>query len=166
MRWSPPAHRGFLVMEPITVYRVIGRRPSEVYVDSGQKATRHTIGDRLWDPVFLQSGAGPGDQLQDRPGGLVLVTADGEAHPIQLSPPEARSVETAFTHADHVLAADRALADQMVVDGKLAAGATRRLKRPMIQMTQRKFGEGHPLVVDSLPDADGSAAMPAQAHQG
>lgn len=161
MRWSPPAHRGFAVQEPITVYRVIGRRPSDVYVDSGRQASHDSDGDRLWDPVFLQSSAQPGDQLQDRPGGLVLVTADGEAHPVQLSAPEPRSLETAFTHADHVLAADRALADRMMADGKLAAGATRRLKRPLMQFAQRKFAEGHPLVVESLPEGE----MPTAAQE-
>lgn len=153
MRWSPPAHRGLDIVAPVTVYRVIGRRPSAVYVGARLEPTHDTTaGNRLWDLVFLQGEAEPGDQLQDRPGGLVLVTKGGECYPVQLSSPEPRQLETAFTHADHVLAADRTLADRMISEGVLAAGTTRRPKRPPAQPSHMTFAEDHPLVVTTPPE--------------
>ncbi|WP_142850073.1 hypothetical protein [Telmatospirillum sp. J64-1] len=167
MRWSPPAHSGYDVVMPITLYRVIGRRPSAVYVNEHHEPTEDcSTGNRLWDRVFLTALAEPGDQIQERSGGLVLVTQDGECHAVQLSEPEARSFETAFTQADHILAADRDMAERMLADGRLIPGKTKRLKCPPVQPASVKFDEDHPLVVDTLPEAVALAeAAPAPARK-
>lgn len=152
MRWVPPAYRGYDVVSPITVYRVIGRRPSEVYVDDRYRpTTARPQAHRLWDLVFARASAEPGDQIQDRPGGIVLVTKDGECHPVQLTAPRPRSITTAFTHAEKTLSADRTLAEKMVGEGRLVAGSSRRLKGLPETPAEVKFEEDHPLVVDAAP---------------
>ncbi len=149
MNWSPPARRGLDVVSPVTVYLVIGRRPSSVFLDDRRvpRNGANGIGHRLWDRVFRAIEARPGDQLQDRPGGLVLVTGEGESHLVQLSPPEARCVESAFTHAGDVLAADLALAETLIAEGRLSVGSTRRAKVPPVRTNQTVYAEDHPLVV-------------------
>lgn len=146
MRASPAAHRAFEVISPIRLYRLIGRRPSNVYVDDNRQPSGDVHGHRLWDLVFEEHDASPGDQIQDRPGGIVLVTRAGEAYPVQLTPPAARSPDTAFVHADMVLAADRRLAEEMLKEGRLATGAVRRIKAPVCSLPKTLFDENHPLV--------------------
>jgi len=100
MRTHPPAHRALDIVAPFTVYGVIGRRPSGIYVDSTMTATTDgTDAQPLWDLVFEAVLAAAGDQIQDRPGGIVLVGRDGEARQVQLTAPIPRSLADAFTHA-------------------------------------------------------------------
>ena len=147
MRTHPPAHRALDVVAGFTIYRVIGRRPSGVYVDPSMRATTDMRDAQpLWDLVFEAIQAGAGDQIQDRPGGLVLVTRDGQPRPIQLTPPVPRTVESAFTHAERALAADRALLDRMLADGSVMVAPIRRIKVPAPATIKTVFAEDHPLV--------------------
>lgn len=149
MRSGPPAHRALNVVKPFEVYLVIGRRPSGVYVDSSYQATTRRDGAQpLWDLVFETVTAEPGDQIQDRPGGIVLVGKDGESRAVQLSPPRPRTVDTAFTHAEAILAADRALIESGLAEGTLATGSIRRIKAPMrhAKPNHQVFGPDQPLV--------------------
>jgi hypothetical protein len=136
------------VVSPVTVYLVVGRRPSGIYVDSAMRATTDTSGSQpLWDLVFEATTAQPGDQVQDRPGGIVLVDRDGEARAIQLVAPCARSLDGAFTHAERMLAADRAEVDRLIAVGVLSVGTVRRIKAPPPPRNNRTFAPDHPLVV-------------------
>lgn len=100
MRSPLPVRRGLDVVSPFPLYRAIGRRPSTIYVDEQRQASHvEAGGHRLWDLVFEEWIAQPGDQLQDRQGSIMLVTKSGACHPVQLSPPQERSVQSAFTHA-------------------------------------------------------------------
>lgn len=147
MRTHPPAHRALDVVAGFTIYRVIGRRPSGVHVDSSMRVTTDMRDAQpLWDLVFEVVPAGPGDQIQDRPGGLVLVTRDGQPRPIQLTPPVPRTVESAFTHAERALAADRALLDRLLADGSVTVAPIRRIKVPAPAAIKTIFAEDHPLV--------------------
>jgi len=149
MRTHAPAHRALDVVLPFTIYLVIGRRPSGIYVDRSLKATTEDGGpdtQPLWDLVFEAAKANPGDQVQDRPGGIVLVGRDGGSRPVQLTPPSARSLENAFTHAERVLAADRAEVERLVAVGSLAIAPVRRIKQPPLPTAKVMFAGDHPLV--------------------
>ena len=150
MRSPVPVRRGLDVIGPITLYRAIGRRPSAVLVDEQRRPTGalgEAQGYRLWDLVFEECMARPGDQLQDRQGSIVLVTKDGQCNPVQLSPPQPRSVSTAFTHADQALSADWVVIDRLLADGLLVIGSIRRTKQVPFNPAQVKFDESQPLVV-------------------
>src|SRR5438128_34670 len=115
MSYLPPAHRGLDVLAPVVIYRAIGRRPSSVYVDAAMRPTA-AVGapHRLNDTIYWQTEAVPGDQIQDRPGGTLLVTADGDCHPIRLAEPQPLDLTTAFNHAELALKADRDVADRLL----------------------------------------------------
>lgn len=157
MRTHAPAHRALDVVLPFTIYRAIGRRPSGIYVDRSLKATTEDGGgdtQPLWDLVFETATATPGDQVQDRPGGIVLVGKDGGARPIQLTPPSARSLENAFTHAERVLAADRAELERLMAAGSLAIAPVRRIKQPPPPTAKVVFAGDHPLVTGRAVPAE------------
>lgn len=149
MRSPVPVRRGLDVLSPITLFQAIGRRPSSVAVDEQHRVVGagESRGHRLWDLVFEEVTARPGDQLQDRQGSIVLVTREGQCHPVQLSPPEPRSVSTAFTHADRTLSADWVVIDRMIAEGRLAVGSIRRTKQAPFNPAGVKFDETQPLVV-------------------
>lgn len=158
MRSPVPVRRGLDVVAPFTVYRAIGRRPSGVYVDEERRATP-SGGHQLWDLVFEVYETQPGDQLQDRQGCIMLVTRNGESQPVQLTPPEARSVGTAFTHAGRALAADWALVESLLAEGRLAPASVRRTTQAPFNPAEVKFEEDHPLVtVTATQRQDGPVA--------
>lgn len=146
MRSPLPVRRGLNVLGPLTVYRAIGRRPSAVYVDQGGTAGRSGT-HRLWDRVFEEYIAEPGDQLQDRQGAIMLVTEAGDCFPVQLSRPTARTVKTAFTYAELALAEDWAEIDRLIGLGLLEAASIRRTKQVPFAPAEVKFPENQPLVV-------------------
>jgi hypothetical protein len=152
MQNLPPAYRGLDVKASVVVYRPIGRRPSAVFVDA---AMRPTTSDgaphRLNDVVYWRTQAQPGDQIQDRPGGTLLVTAGGECYPVRLAVPQPLEMATAFTHAELALKADRAAADRLIAEGALADAAARRPKSPPSRAPDRLLADDHPLVLDQLP---------------
>lgn len=145
------AHPALNVTQPFTLYRVVGRRPSSVFIDGNRSpTTRAPSGkaDRLWDLVYEQHTVRPGDQIQDRGGGIVLVTKDGASHPVRLTPPEPRVLETAFTHAALSLDADRAQAHALLKNGFVEIGTVRRVKWTQPLVTPKDtFAENHPLIV-------------------
>ncbi len=156
MRTHAPAHRALDVVLPFPIYLVIGRRPSGIYVDRSLKATTEDGGadtQPLWDPVFEMATAIPGDQVQDRPGGIVLVGKDGGARPVQLTPPSARSLENAFTHAERALAADRAEVERLVGAGSLVTAPVRRIRQPPPPAAKAVFAGDHPLVTGRVVPA-------------
>jgi hypothetical protein len=129
------------------------RRPADVYVDDAMTAptpgakARHRLSDR----IFWRTEAKPGDQIQDRRGGVILVTAAGECYPITLAPPTPLTSATAFTHADLAIKADQAEAERLIASGALVEGTPRRPKRPLSRATDMLFADDHPLVVEVLP---------------
>jgi hypothetical protein len=150
--YLPPAHRGLDVIEPVVIYRAIGRRPSAVYVDDAMRPTSSCKAPhRLSDTVYWRTKATPGDQLQDRQGGTLLVTADGKCFPVRLAAPEPLSTDTAFTHAELALKADREIVDRLLAEGHLANAPARRPKSPPARAPDRMLDDGHPIVVEKLP---------------
>lgn len=158
MRSPVSVRRGLNVVGPITLYRAIGRRPSAVVVDeqrrplgapddAAESRGAEVCGHRLWDVVFEEWVARPGDQLQDRQGSVVLVTRAGQCHPVQLSPPQPRSVSTAFTHANEALSADWRVIDRLMAEGLLVVGSIRRTKQAPFNPAQVKFDASQPLVI-------------------
>jgi hypothetical protein len=154
MAYLPPAQRALDVVQPVTIYRQIGRRPSKVSVDGEMNATKlaKSAPHRLKDRVYWRTTATPGDQIQDRPGGTLLVTQKGQAYPILLSEPQPLDAETAFTHADRAIKADREIAEQLLAEGKLVEATPRRPKGPSLRPPDKMLGDKHPLVIDDLPE--------------
>jgi hypothetical protein len=152
MQILPPARRALEVVSSVVIYRAIGRRPSEVYVDDAMNTTRSsTARHRLRDLVYWRILAEPGDQIQDRPGGIILVTAAGECHPISLSVPQPLAVANAFTHAERAIAADRKLADELIANGMLVDALPRRPKLRASHPSTRMLPDSHPLILDDPP---------------
>jgi hypothetical protein len=152
MHYLPPAHRGLDVLAPVVVYRAIARRPSAVFVDAAmQPTTSKRAPHRLNDVVYWRTKAAPGDQIQDRPGGTLLVMADGQCHPIRLAPPQPLALDTAFTHAELALKADREVADRLLAEGVVVEAAARRPKVPPSRAPDRMLDPDHPIILEKLP---------------
>jgi hypothetical protein len=154
MSYLPPAQRALDVVSPCSIYRQIGRRNSRVFVDGEMNATKSkTAEHRLKERVFLRTEAKPGDQIQDRPGGTLLITAKGEWYPILLAEPQPLESSTAFTHADRAIRADREVAERLLAEGILVeATSARRPKGMPSRPSDRLLADDHPLVVETLPE--------------
>jgi hypothetical protein len=166
MVYLPPAERALDVVSPIEVYRQIGRRPSKVYVDDAMNVTKSkkSAPHRLNDRVYWRTTAKPGDQIQDRPGGTLLVTAAGQCHPILLAEPQPLDPATAFTHQELAIKADRTVAERLLAEGKVAEATPRRPKGMPSRPSDRMLDDEHPIVVDKLPkgispEDDAAASM-------
>jgi hypothetical protein len=153
MAYLPAAQRALDVLAPVVIYRQIGRRPSQVYVEDAMTAPKPDTKaqHRLSDRVYWRTEAKPGDQIQDRRGGVILVTAVGECYPITLAEPTPLTPDTAFTHADLAIRADQAEAERLIAQGALVEATPRRPKRPLSRATDMLFPDDHPLVVQTLP---------------
>src|SRR5690348_17509243 len=86
MAYLPAAQRALDVITPVTIYRQIGRRPSQVYVNDamGDATPDKKAQHRLSDRVYWKTQAKPGDQIQDRRGGVLLRS---EEHTSELQSP-------------------------------------------------------------------------------
>ena len=151
-RFLLPPLRALDVHAPVVIYRIVGRRHSHVYVDDEMQPRRSgTTSQRLSEPVYWQTRAVPGDQLQERPGGVMLVTASCQCHPVRLALPVPIEIETAFTHAKRASQADCALIDSLIADRILFSGACRRPRGHPSRGLHGLLAEGHPLVLDEPP---------------
>jgi hypothetical protein len=165
---QPRPARAFEAPAPIELFRIIGRRPSDVWVDnSGALADPGPSSQRLRELVCWRTRSGPGDQIQERIGGFFLVTASDSCHPILLSPPQAMSPDTAFIHAQLAQARDVARVADLLAEGKLVEVPGRRPKTPPSRPSDTLLPEDHPLVVDERPAAlDETPAFPRRAGSG
>ena len=159
-----PADRRVAVTVRFPVYRQVGRRPSQVYVD--QTMTPAASGSperRLSDSVFWRTFAEIGDQIEERAGGMLLLTEAMASHPIQLSVPRPLEVATAFGHADAVLHEDRKILDDLLAAGSVIEVPARRLKIISSQSPDTVLAENHPLVVTARPHGldEDQPALPA-----
>ncbi len=167
MAHLPAAQRALDVVSPIVIYRQIGRRPSQIYVNEAMEVVESGGAQhRLSDRVYWRTMAKPGDQIQDRPGGILIVTAAGEWYPILLAEPTPLASDTAFTHADLAIKADQNVMDGLVASGSLVDATTRRPKGPPSRSSDKVFAADHPLVVDELPRGTKLAAEPPPARRG
>jgi hypothetical protein len=147
-----PADRYVSVAARLPIYRQIGRRPSQVYVDDAMKPAAAGLPERrLFDNVFWRSHAEIGDQIEERAGGLLLLTAAVDCYPIQLSPPRALEVATAFGQADALLREDRKILDALLAGGSVVEVSPRRSRAPLSRSPDTVFDEDHPLVVAVHP---------------
>src|SRR5260370_36034871 len=85
---------------------------------------------RLSDRVYWKTEAKPGEQIQDRRGGVLLVTATGECYPIALAEPTPLTTETALSHADRATHADHPAADRLTPPPALLQPTPRRPHQP------------------------------------
>ena len=146
------ANRSLDVHAPIVIYRVIGRRASGVYVNEEMQPGRSgSASQRLSEPVYWRTHATPGDQLQERTGGILLVAVSGQCHRVRLTPPIPIDIETAFTHAERAIQADCLLIDTLLTEGALVSGAYRRPRDLPSAAMGRLLAADHPLAVDEAP---------------
>jgi hypothetical protein len=165
-----PADRHVTVVARFPVYRQVGRRPSQVYVDDTMRPAASGLPERrLFDNVFWRTFAEIGDQLEERAGGLLLLTKEMECHPIQLSAPRFLEVATAFGHADAVLREDRKILDGLLAEGAVVVASPLRSRVAQSRVPDAVFADDHPLVVTTQPrdsEADQAASdeyLPAPA---
>lgn len=167
MRSLPPARKAFVVVRPAPLYRPVGRRLSNVYVDADlQPAAPDEAAHRLAERVYERIEAQPGDQLQDRVGGLILVSEDGSWFPVRLAEPRPRDVETAFSHAEVEEDDDRQAVDELVAEGYLEEVKPRRLRGGVSRAQLPLLAESHPLVVgDEAEEAGAEQARGARSRE-
>jgi hypothetical protein len=147
-----PPNRSLDVHAPIVVYRVVGRRLSHVYVNEQMQPSQSgTASQRLSECVYWRTAAVPGDQLQERAGGIVLVSASGHCHLVRLTAPTPIERDGAFTHADRAIRADCALINTLLTDRVIVIGAYRRPQGPPSLPLRRLLAEDHPLVSEKSP---------------
>lgn len=150
VRSLPPARKAYVVLKPTLLYRAVGRRWSNVYVDEALKPTApDQAAHRLAEPVYVRIEAQPGEQLQDRVGGLILVSEDGTWFSVRLAEPRPREMATAFCHAEVAGDDDRARLDALVADGFLEEAKPRRLRGGVNRLSLPLLEDGHPLIVDA-----------------
>jgi hypothetical protein len=147
-----PADRYVTAVAEFPIYQQVGRRPSQVYVDEAMRpAAAGQPERRLFDNVFWRTSAEIGDQIEERAGGLLLLTKETACHPIQLSAPRRLEVATAFGHADAVLREDRKILDDLLAEGAVVDASPRRSRAVLSRLPDAVFAEDHPLVVTIRP---------------
>jgi hypothetical protein len=156
------AIRAFEPAAPIEIYRVAGRRPSNVWVDaSGALAEPGPACQQLKELVYWHTRTRPGDQVQERLGGMFVVTPDGSCHPIALCPPAPIDSATAFQHAQVMREADAARIEELVASGALIPVAGRKPDGPPSRPADRLVPADHALVIDTPPpELERAAAAP------
>jgi hypothetical protein len=106
---------------------------------------------RLFDNVFWRTSAEIGDQIEERAGGLLLLTEAMTCHPIQLSVPRLLEVATAFGHADAILREDRKILDDLLAEGAVVEASPLRSRAALSRLPDTVFADDHPLVVTIRP---------------
>jgi hypothetical protein len=106
---------------------------------------------RLFDNVFWRTSAAIGDQIEERAGGLLLLTEAMACHPIQLSVPRLLEVATAFAHADAILREDRKILDDLLAEGVVVEASPLRSRATLSRLPDAVFADNHPLVVTIRP---------------
>jgi hypothetical protein len=151
-RFRVPADRRVMLTARLPIYRQIGRRPSQVYVDEAMTpAASGSPERRLSDSVFWCTAAEVGDQIEERAGGLLLLTGETAWHPIQLSLPRPLQVASAFGHADAMMREDRKILEGLLAEGAVVEVSAQRSKAALSRVPDTLFAEDHPLVVTTPP---------------
>jgi hypothetical protein len=151
-RFRSPADRRVTIATRFPVYRQVGRRPSQVYVDEAMSPAASGLPERrLSDGVFWRTYAEVGDQIEERAAGLLLLSGTTGCHPIQLSAPRPLEIATAFGHADTVLREDRKVLDDLLAAGSVLEIEVQRSKTSPSHLPDTVFAEDHPLVVTVRP---------------
>lgn len=147
---TPP--RALDVHAPFTLYCVVGRRPSAVYLDQDRRPCApdgdDETGDRLWEPVFQRIEVQPGDQIQEQSSGYVLVQGEERPVSVRLEQPVARTLDNAFTQAAESYAIDSARIDTLIAAGALSEAAKRIRPPDQTLPPQTDMPAEHPLVRD------------------
>jgi hypothetical protein len=148
------------VVSPIEIFRVVGRRPSTVWVDADMKVCAPDGGgSRLSELAYWRTRAEIGEQIQERMGGTFLVTRDGlGCHPIALGTPHPLEAASAFIHAQAVRQDDGKRIEELIASGALVEASPKRLKGPPSRPTDRILPADHPLIVEVPPAGLGQEA--------
>lgn len=150
----PKPIRAFNLATSVDVFRVIGRRPTEILLDaSGQVAQRGGDRQPLREFVYWHTVAGPADQVQvqERLGGLFLVTREGACHPVSLSIPRPTDPAAPFLHAQTARAEDGATIESLLAAGRIVPGSGYKVTQNPSRPGDRLVPADHPLIVEDRP---------------
>lgn len=164
MTVMPKPLRAFDLAAPVDIYRVIGRRPTEIWVDAaGHLAPDGADRQRLREFVYWHTTAAPADevQVQERLGGLFLVTRKGACHPVALSPPRPMDPAAPFLHAQTARAEDGVVIEALLAAGRLVPGSAYKVTQGASRPGDRLVPADHPLIVEDRPaELDEAPAPP------
>jgi len=164
MAAMPKPIRAFDLAAPVDIYRVIGRRPTTIWVDAAGRIAQHgASGQALREFVYWRTVAAPADQVQvqERVGGLFLVTREGACHPIALAPPHPIDPEAPFLHAQTARAEDGVVIDSLLAAGRIILATGYKVMQNPSRPGDRLLPADHPLVVeDRPPELDETPAPP------
>ena len=150
----PKSIRAFDLAASVDIYRVIGRRPTEILVDaSGHVAQGGADRQPLREFVYWHTVAEPADQVQvqERLGGLFLVTREGACHPVSLSLPRSTDPEVPFLHAQTARAENGAAIESLLAAGRIVPGSAHKVTQNPSRPGDRLVPADHPLIVEDRP---------------
>ena len=140
------------VRERLTLYEVVGRRPSAVFLDDDLNPTATAQGPhRLTDLVYRRAFAEPGDQLHLMSGQTLLFDGAQTYRAVLLSEPRPLELATALVHAQRVREVEVETIERAVVAGSLAEALARPSKTAQVMRADARFGADHPLIVAGPP---------------
>jgi len=163
MAMLPRSIRAFECVRPIEIFRVIGRRPTDIWVDSaGARAPAGPGRQRLTELVYWRTETTLDQQIQERIGGFYVVTSEGACHPLSLSTPHPIDPANPFQHAQIVRTGDEACLDALIAEGALVQVHGYRVIHHPSRPSDRVVAADHPLVVDERPaELDDTPVRPA-----
>ncbi len=157
----PRAIRAFEVVAPVDIYRVVGRRPADVWVDaSGNITAPSPASQQLTELVYWHTAVMPGEQIQERLGGLFLVTPEGACHPIALFQPQPINPKTAFLHAQTVRTDNEAVLDALLAANRFTQVRGFRVTHYPSRPSARLVAADHPLIIEERPTDLDEAPVP------
>jgi hypothetical protein len=152
MAMLPRPIRAFECVRPIEIFRVVGRRPTDIWVDgAGAISTPGPDKQSLTELVYWRTATTLEQQLQERLGGLFVVTPEGACHPVSLSPPHPIDRQNPFLHAQTVRSGDEVLLESLIQSGDLVQVHGYRVMHHPSRPSDRLVAADHPLVVEERP---------------
>ena len=164
MAAMPKPLRAFDLAAAVDIYRVIGRRPTTIWVDASGRITQGGANRQpLREFVYWRTVAAPADQVQvqERLGGFFIVTREGACHPIALAPPHPIDPEAPFLHAQTARAEDGAAIESLLAAGLIVPGSASKVTQNPSRPGDRLVPADHPLIIDDRPaELDETPAPP------
>jgi hypothetical protein len=140
------------------LYEIIGRRPSDVFLDADlQPSPRDNAAHRLMEFVYCRKRASIGDEVHLTSAQTLLLESAMPYRPVRLTKPHPLAPDDGFSHALRVRALEEDYVDRLARAGRLEELPVAQPKNPQLSPTDRLFDARHPLIVDGAePDRNRS----------
>lgn len=149
MRRGLSPQRSLDVLIEIELYEILGRRPSAVYLDAALEPLAASNGPhRLNELVYRRGRAIPGEQIHLASGRTFVLDAQNVYRGALLIDPQAISVETAFSQAQHDRAAEEAKVEDLVLAGNAVDARPRRAQTYALPRYDRMYSADQPLIAE------------------